>query len=240
MVISPTFPFSRVISSSRSSRSCSFSVAAAANKARSRHCDNRAAVTLSSRASSSSGSPRSRRLTARSFRFAEKRCGGGPAADLSPPARWGRSDNSAGSVVAFSIIPSIRLSFPCGPFNRKVLSICLVESFGKSLARRLELLPDLTVRLQPFIHLFGVQAPAGQNRVDIRSESDGYALTIAISTEQGPGGPLVYPAEGEAMVDDATLLLRDLNRFPSLRVGIGYKGDIRLAETPGVHLEKSR
>ena len=119
MVISPTFPFSRVISSSRSSRSCSFSVAAAANKARSRHCDNRAAVTLSSRASSSSGSPRSRRLTARSFRFAEKRCGGGPAAELSPPARWGRSDNSAGSV---SPSPSFR------PFGSPFLAVRLTAA----------------------------------------------------------------------------------------------------------------
>src|SRR5512147_3013692 len=49
MVISPTFPFSRAISLSRSSRSRSFSAASAASKARSRHSDNRAAVTLSSR-----------------------------------------------------------------------------------------------------------------------------------------------------------------------------------------------
>src|SRR5512144_1785944 len=122
MVISPTFPFNRTISSSRSSRSRSFSATSAANKARSRHCDSRAAVTLSSRASSSSGSPRSKRLTARSFRFAEKRCGGGPPADLSPPASWGRSNKSAGCVVPFSIIPSIRLSFLCGPFNRSRMS----------------------------------------------------------------------------------------------------------------------
>ena len=121
MVISPTFPFSRAISSSRSSRSCSFSAASAASKARSRHSDNRAAVTLSSRASSSRGSPRSSRLTARSFRFAEKRRAGGPPTDSSPPASWGRSDKPAGSVP-FSSIPSIRLSFLCGPFNRSRMS----------------------------------------------------------------------------------------------------------------------
>src|SRR5512132_2564415 len=121
MVISPTFPFSRTISSSRSSRSRSFSAASAASNARSRHCDSRAAVTLSSRATSSSGSPRSSRLTARSFRFAEKRCPGGPPADLSPPASWGRSAKPASSVP-FSSIPSIRLSYVCGPFNRSRLS----------------------------------------------------------------------------------------------------------------------
>src|SRR5512132_1786051 len=122
IVISPTVPFSRVPSSSRSSRVRSFSAASAANKARSRHSDSRAAVTSSSRATSSSGSPRSSWLTARSFRFAEKRCGGGPPADLSPPASWGRSDKSAGSVPPFSIIPSIRLSSLCGSFNRSRMS----------------------------------------------------------------------------------------------------------------------
>src|SRR5512144_2186406 len=122
MVISPTFPFSRAISLSRSSRSRSFSAASAASKARSCHSDNRAAMTLSSRATSSSGSPRSSRLTARSFRFAEKRCPGGPPADLSPPASWGRSDKPAGSVVPSSVIPSIRLSFLYGPFNRSRMS----------------------------------------------------------------------------------------------------------------------
>src|SRR5512144_720676 len=122
MVISPTFPFSRAISLSRSSRSRSFSAASAASKARSCHSDNRAAVTLSSRATSSSGSPRSSRLTARSFRFAEKRCPGGPPADWSPPSSWGRSDKPAGSVVPSSVIPSIRLSFLCGPFNRSRMS----------------------------------------------------------------------------------------------------------------------
>jgi hypothetical protein len=54
MVISPTFPFSRTISSSRSSR--------------------------------------------------------------------GRSDKPAGAVVPSSVIPSIRLSFLCGPFNRSRIS----------------------------------------------------------------------------------------------------------------------
>src|SRR5512144_1108287 len=122
MVISPTFPFSRTILSSRSSRSRSSSAASAANKVRSRHSDNRAAVTLSSRATSSSGSPRSSRLTARSFRFAEKRCPNGPPADLSPPASRGRSDKPAGSVVPSSVIPSIRLSFLCGPSTRSRMS----------------------------------------------------------------------------------------------------------------------
>src|SRR5512133_2610328 len=121
MVISPTFPFSRAISLSRSSRSRSFSAASAASKARSCHSDNRAAVTLSSRASRSRGSPRSSQLTARSFRFAEKRRAGGPPTDLSPPASWGRSDKPAGSVP-FSSIPSIRLSYVCGPFNRSRMS----------------------------------------------------------------------------------------------------------------------
>src|SRR5512132_2166284 len=102
MVISPTLLFSRTISSSRSSLLRSLSAASAADTARARHSDSRAAVTLSSRATSSSGSPRSSRLTARSFRFAAKRCAGGPPADSSPPASWGRSAKSAGSVLRVS------------------------------------------------------------------------------------------------------------------------------------------
>ena len=80
MVISPTLPFSLTISSSRSSLLRSFSAAFAANKARSRHSDNRAAVTLAPVPPPPVVRPASSRLTARSFRFTEKRCGGPPPA----------------------------------------------------------------------------------------------------------------------------------------------------------------
>src|SRR5512134_1598927 len=122
IVISPTLPLRRVISSSRSSRSRSFNAASAASRARSRQADSRAAVTLSSRATSSKGSPRISRPTARSFAFAEKRWGGGPPADLPPPAVRERSAKSAGCVVTVSTISSIRLSFLRGSFNRSRMS----------------------------------------------------------------------------------------------------------------------
>src|SRR5512134_3797257 len=122
IVIAPTLPFSRAISSSRASRSRSFSAASAARSAWSRQDDSRAAVTFSSRATSSKGSPRISRLTARSFRFAEKRCGAGPPADLSPPAVRERSAKSAGCVVTVSTISSIRLSFLRGSFSRSRMS----------------------------------------------------------------------------------------------------------------------
>ena len=70
---------------------------------------------------SSGGSPRKSRLTAHSFRFAEKRLRR-PAGGLASASFWERSNNSAGSVLPFSIIPSIRLSSLCGPFNRSRMS----------------------------------------------------------------------------------------------------------------------
>src|SRR5512134_1869988 len=122
IVIAPTLPFSRATSSSRASRSRSFSAASAARSAWSRQDDSRAAVTFSSRATSSKGSPRISRLTACSFRFAEKRRGAGPPADLSPPAVRERSAKSAGSLFAVSTSSSIRLSFLRGSFNRSRMS----------------------------------------------------------------------------------------------------------------------
>src|SRR3982074_1002196 len=58
MVISPTFDFSRAISSSRSSRSRSFRAVAAPESARPRHSVSLATETFVSRATSSNGSPR--------------------------------------------------------------------------------------------------------------------------------------------------------------------------------------
>ena len=84
---------------------------------------NRAAVTLSSRASSSSGSPRSSRLTARSFRFAEKRCAGGPPAELLRQLLGGAPTSPpAPSCPPPSFRPFGSPSFPCGPFNRSRMS----------------------------------------------------------------------------------------------------------------------
>ena len=60
MVISPTLDFSRAISSSRSSRSCSFRADAAPASARSRHSVSLATETFASRATTSNGSPRNK------------------------------------------------------------------------------------------------------------------------------------------------------------------------------------
>src|ERR671929_1453994 len=85
MVISPSLALRRSNSSSRLSRSRSFIAASAPTKARSRHWLRRATVMLSSRATVSSGSPRSRRVTMASFRWAEKRRSG-PAPPEGAPA----------------------------------------------------------------------------------------------------------------------------------------------------------
>ncbi len=82
MVISPTLAVRRAISSSRPSRSRSFSAVAAPARARPRHSVRRARVTFSSRATVSSGSPRSTRVTAAILRWAENRWG----APAPPPA----------------------------------------------------------------------------------------------------------------------------------------------------------
>src|SRR4249919_1661815 len=75
MVISPTFDFSRAISSSRSSRSRSFRAVAAPESARSRHSVSLATETFVSRATSSNGSPRNNRATTANLRLTEKRFG---------------------------------------------------------------------------------------------------------------------------------------------------------------------
>src|SRR4051794_33903679 len=85
MVTSPSLAFRRSSSSSRLSRSRAFIAASAATRARSRHSLSRATVTLSSRARVSSGSPRSRRVTAASLRRAELRRSG-PAPPEGAPA----------------------------------------------------------------------------------------------------------------------------------------------------------
>ena len=69
MVISPTFDFSRAISSSRSSRSRSFRAVAAPASARSRHSVSLATETFVSRATSSNGSPRNNRATTANLRL---------------------------------------------------------------------------------------------------------------------------------------------------------------------------
>src|SRR3979409_33412 len=80
MVISPTFDFSRAISSSRSSRSRSFRAVAAPESARSRH-----SVSLA-RATSSNGSPRNNRATTAHLRLTEKRFGPFPSTSEGAPA----------------------------------------------------------------------------------------------------------------------------------------------------------
>src|SRR5215211_4367360 len=102
MVTSPSFGCSRSSSSSRASRSRSFIAASAAARARSRHPLRRAAVTSSSRATVSSGSPRSRRVTPASLRWAEKRRSG-PAAPEGAPvsAFWAHAGAPSGLKLWF-------------------------------------------------------------------------------------------------------------------------------------------
>src|SRR5271157_5020880 len=71
MVISPTLDFSRAISSSRSSRSRSFSADAAPASARSRHSVSLATETFVSRVTTSKGSPRNKRATTAILRWTE-------------------------------------------------------------------------------------------------------------------------------------------------------------------------
>src|SRR3954451_16043555 len=86
MVISPTFDFSRAISSSRSSRSRSFRAVAAPESARSRHSVSLATETFVSRATSSNGSPRNNRATTAHLRLTEKRFGPFPSTSEGAPA----------------------------------------------------------------------------------------------------------------------------------------------------------
>src|SRR5258705_12983924 len=86
MVISPTFDFSRAISSSRSSRSRSFRAVAAPESARSRHSVSLATETFVSRATSSNGSPRNNRATTANLRLTEKRFGPFPSTPEGAPA----------------------------------------------------------------------------------------------------------------------------------------------------------
>src|SRR3954453_4795894 len=86
MVISPTFDFSRAISSSRSSRSRSLRADAAPESARSRHSVSLATETFVSRATSSNGSPRNNRATTPNLRPTEKRFGPFPSTSEGAPA----------------------------------------------------------------------------------------------------------------------------------------------------------
>src|SRR4029079_13954698 len=86
MVISPTFDFSRAISSSRSSRSRSFRAVAAPESARSRHSVSLATETFVSRATSSNGSPRNNRATTANLRLTEKTFGPFPSTPEGAPA----------------------------------------------------------------------------------------------------------------------------------------------------------
>src|ERR1039458_971710 len=85
MVISPTFDFSRAISSSCSSRSRSFKAEAAPESARSRHSVSLATETFVSRATSSNGSPRNNRATIANLRLTEKRFGPFPSTPEGAP-----------------------------------------------------------------------------------------------------------------------------------------------------------
>src|SRR5919202_911685 len=102
MVISPSLALRRSTSSSRLSRSRSFIAASAPTRARSRHSLRRAAVTLSSRATVSSGSPRSRRVTAASLRRAELRRSG-PAPPEGAPASAFRAHAGAPSALSLRV-----------------------------------------------------------------------------------------------------------------------------------------
>src|SRR4051812_35323981 len=120
MVTSPSLALSRSSSSSRPSRSRSFIAASAPTRARSRHSLSRATVTLSSRARVSSGSPRSRRVTAASLRRAELRRSG-PAPPVGAPASafWAQVGAPSGLSLCFW---SIGLTSGCGDLYRSRLS----------------------------------------------------------------------------------------------------------------------
>src|SRR4051794_5477850 len=103
MVRSPTFSFSRPISASRASAGRLFNEASPAARNASRQPLSSAAVTPSSRDSSSRSSPRSRRSTASCLRRADirRRCPGvGPAT----PAWWARSAGPTPTPTASSIL----------------------------------------------------------------------------------------------------------------------------------------
>src|SRR3954466_1961854 len=120
MVTSPSLAFKRSSSSSRLSRSRSFIAASAATRARSRHALRRATVTLSSRATVSSGSPRSRRVTAASLRRAElRRSGPAPPEGAAASAFWAHVGAPAGLSLWFW---SIGLTSGCGDLYRSRLS----------------------------------------------------------------------------------------------------------------------
>src|SRR5215210_6339397 len=120
MVTSPSLALRRSSSSSRPSRSRSFIAASAATRARSRHALRRAAVTFSSRATVSRGSPRSRRVTAASLRRAEKRRSGPAPPERAPaPAFSARADAPSGLLLRIS---SMRLTSGCGGIYRSRLS----------------------------------------------------------------------------------------------------------------------
>ena len=104
MVTSPSLALRRSSSSSRPSRSRSFIAASAATSARSRHSLRRAAVTLSSRARVSSGSPRSRRVTAASLRRAEKRRSGPAPPEGAPASAFSGARRRPLGVVAADLV----------------------------------------------------------------------------------------------------------------------------------------
>src|SRR6478672_3824538 len=105
MVISPTFDFSRAISSSRSSRSRSFRAVAAPESARSRHSVSLATETFVSRATSSNGSPRNNRATTANLRLTEKRFGPFPSTPEGAPApAWGERSGAPSGLRPSSFV----------------------------------------------------------------------------------------------------------------------------------------
>src|SRR5208337_3522572 len=115
MVISPTLDFSRAISSSRSSRSRSFSADAAPASARSRHSVSLATETFASRATTSSGSPRNKRATTAILRWTEYRFGPASTPEGAPaPAMGERSGAPSGFSPASIVIskPPVEVQLP--------------------------------------------------------------------------------------------------------------------------------
>src|SRR5258705_9736933 len=107
MVISPTFDFSRAISSSRSSRSRSFRAVAAPESARSRHSVSLATETFISRATSSNGSPPNNRATSANLRLTEKRFGPFPStSEAAPSPAWGERSGAPSGLRPSTFVMS--------------------------------------------------------------------------------------------------------------------------------------
>src|SRR5215210_4917452 len=151
IVSSPTLACSRPISASRASAGRLFSDASPPARNWSRQPLSSAAVTPSSRETSSRSSPRNRRSTASCLRRADIRrrgSGVGP----SPPARWARSAGSTPTPTVSSILTSLQLP-TCKAVSQRTVGRGTVPQLGPWLRLQSPLVkPDVRlarIRLSP-------------------------------------------------------------------------------------------